>query len=745
MPAENAVELKWILAVVRRWLWLIVACTLVAGAGAYVVESCMPLQYAAVTTLMIDPSEQTAASEYNDLVAGERLALTYSKLLNGWTVLEAVIDRLGLTESPDDLAKNVYVESVSGTQLIRLTVTDESPTRAAVLANTITEVFSTQIRQLQASRYEGSLADKTGKANDLATLGEETHSKIDRLLTTKLEEQKELLRLADRLAAQRENYATLQQSYREMQLTATRLGNTMRIIQPARVLDAAAGAPYTATVTLFVDKVPIAGQADYLTVLTGEGLAATYEQLLAVGPALEEAIAETGVKVSLEELTVRVGVQGIRGTQLIRLGVADADAGRAIALADAIARRFVEQVTALLQQPNDSRLSALQVQLADLSTQIAETQAQVEELTITRTQTEDELARLQNLLAEQHGDARAAERELEQLRLAILDTADTIAVAEPAQTPETPIQPALSITVLAMLVGALVASAVAFLAEHMNESLRTPEDVQQILGLNTLATIDRLNRKNSLLIRSGESGTHAAEAFMALATSIRSGETPFRTILVTSSAPAEGKSLVTANLAIAMARMGQKVVAIDADLRRPGLHRLFGLSPDDGLADALRTGGGEAHLQLTEVEGLRVLSAGEAPVDPVAALSSPNLAKLVAELKQEADVVLIDSPSVLGLADVRILARLADGALLVVHAGHTSSRDARSAVDLLRQAGAQMIGAVLNAVPGRRSAYYRYYRHSGKTAAARADADTRIPAPDTELLQQEWPGTLAHG
>ena len=748
MTTDNPIDLKWIVAVIRRWLWLILGCTLVAAAVGFALESGLRPEYAATTSFLVDASQQIPASDYNDLIAGERLALTYSQMLKGQTVLALVIDRLGLAVTTEVLAKKLDVEPVSGTQLIRLTVTDTSPTRAAELANAFAAVFSDHIRGLQEARHGSSLRDTEAKANGLQAQAAETQAKIDALNTTKLSGQKELLSLQNRLAANRAQYTVLQQSYRDMQLMAARLGGSISIAQPARVTDLTVSSPYTATVTLFVDQVPVAGvggQGGSTSALAGEQLAATFAQLVTAQPVLEAAIEESKATISPDDLTGKISVQGLPGTQWLRLSVKDDDASQAVSLANAVAQSFIKQIQTMLSQPYDSGLSAVQEQLDELSSQINATQATIDSLSVTQTQTESDLIQLGSLRTEQHGDARTAELELEQLRAAIHDMGGAVVIAEPAQIPDKPVRSTHMFTLLAMLFGVLVGLGVVFLLEYMDESLRTPDDVSQVLGLSTLAVIDHLKNKDGLIHGSNAGHSRVAEAFTILATNLHSADKPQRTYLVTSSMPAEGKSLVTAHLAVALARTGLKTVAIDADLRRPQLHRLFGLEQGQGLTDALRAGSGAAYLRPTGIDGLQILSSGEAPSDPVAALSSPNLARLVAELERENDVVLIDCPSALGIADVRILARLADGVLLVVRAGHTSGRDAREAVDLLRQAGAPIMGTVLNAVPGRRGAYYRYYRQTGVPATASAVADDKDRDGHAHTAQTERAGTLAHG
>jgi capsular exopolysaccharide synthesis family protein len=168
-----------------------------------------------------------------------------------------------------------------------------------------------------------------------------------------------------------------------------------------------------------------------------------------------------------------------------------------------------------------------------------------------------------------------------------------------------------------------------------------------------------------------------------------------------------------------MAGSGLHVVVVDADLRLPRQHQLFGLSRGQGLTDALWQGSTNGKLKSTSVEGVKILTSGTSSPDPVETLSSPHMKTLLADLANEADFVIIDGPPILTVADATILAAGTDGVLLVLRAGNTGGQSARRAVEALRQARTQLIGVVLNAVPVRSDGYYRYATTTGKTAVPR--------------------------
>jgi len=190
-----------------------------------------------------------------------------------------------------------------------------------------------------------------------------------------------------------------------------------------------------------------------------------------------------------------------------------------------------------------------------------------------------------------------------------------------------------------------------------------------------------------------------------------SGPVP-STILVTSAQPGEGKTLVATNLAIALAELGQPVLLIDADMRRPKIHRAFGVRCESGLVAYLE---GEydwrAVVKKTGIGGLDILGCGSQHPNPVQLLSSKRVPKLLAEATQEYKYVILDSPPVLNLSDGRILAHLVEGVILVVKSGATPLVLVQRAESYIRGTGAKINGVVLNNFNFAHDAYYSGQRH----------------------------------
>ena len=224
----------------------------------------------------------------------------------------------------------------------------------------------------------------------------------------------------------------------------------------------------------------------------------------------------------------------------------------------------------------------------------------------------------------------------------------------------------------------------------------------------------RSRRKNQNLQLIWEEGAHsiAAEAYRTLRTNIALSQVdkPIRTLLVTSCIPREGKSTTVANLGVTFALAQQKVLIIDADLRRPILHRLFGIPNSQGLthmlSDAVEY---DQVFTPTKIANLWIVTCGIIPPNPSELLGSQKMKVFLERVQEQFDLILLDSPPISSLADASVLGSIVDGVLFIVKA-NTASRDIiEKAKDQLETVGANIIGVVLNDVDIKRDGYYKYY------------------------------------
>ena len=225
--------------------------------------------------------------------------------------------------------------------------------------------------------------------------------------------------------------------------------------------------------------------------------------------------------------------------------------------------------------------------------------------------------------------------------------------------------------------------------------------------MNKLATISPNGRSlagpsvgSAPLVMLTDPHSAAAEAYRSLAANLQFayGDRQIQTIGITSAAEGEGKSTTVANLAVALAQSGQRVIVVDADLRRPGQHALFGVKRDDGLSTVLAGQQESLPLQETQSSGVRVLASGPSPANPLEALASRRFDQVLALARSQADFVLVDTPPAGALADAAVLAPRLEGVLLVVSAGRTKRDLARRAREQLQRVNANLLGVVLTDV-----------------------------------------------
>jgi capsular exopolysaccharide synthesis family protein len=307
---------------------------------------------------------------------------------------------------------------------------------------------------------------------------------------------------------------------------------------------------------------------------------------------------------------------------------------------------------------------------------------------------------------------------LETVRLARLQNTPNIVQIEPATIPEEPIRPRpLTNTALAAAVGLMLAAGIVFLIEYLDDTLKTPEDVERALGMPVLGFVAEMRYKSRSpeeVYVSRQPRSPVSEAFRSLRTNLEFAavQKPIQSILVTSPGPAEGKSTVAVNLAAIIALSGKRVALVDADMRRPHVHRFLGLPNRDGLSNLFRTQVNVSAVMRNKLElpQLRIITSGSLPPNPAELLGSEKMSQILADLKAQVDMIVIDTPPSL-VADAQILAGKVDAVLFVIQPGVTHAEMAKASFELFQRAGARLIGTVLNRIPRNRSYYYGGYKY----------------------------------
>jgi len=286
----------------------------------------------------------------------------------------------------------------------------------------------------------------------------------------------------------------------------------------------------------------------------------------------------------------------------------------------------------------------------------------------------------------------------------------------------------------ALALGLSTGIGLAFLLEGIDNTVRTPEQAQAISALPSLgmipmgsrntieATARRLtvatSREAVELVTQSRPQSQMAESYRALRTSLllTSLGAPPKIILITSALPQEGKTTTSINTAIVLAQKGTRVLLIDADLRRPSIHKTLGMGPKTGLSNVL-TGSAtlqQAVVRSTIVPTLFVLPAGTPPPNPAELLASSNMKDILAELREEYDHIIVDTPPTLSVTDAVVMSTRADAVVLVIRSGQTTKQALRRSRDILMQVNARVAGVLLNAVDLNSPDYYYYYEYQGK-------------------------------
>ena len=333
---------------------------------------------------------------------------------------------------------------------------------------------------------------------------------------------------------------------------------------------------------------------------------------------------------------------------------------------------------------------------------------------------------------------------------------NNIRLVDSAQEPKSPIAPRVSTNVgVAVLVGLIIGLALAIVREQLDNTLKTPQDIEQRLGVTFLGLLPeiaeddpiggpkrRTRRRVTATELAPELLVHErptsgiAEAARALRTNLMfmNPDEPYRRLLVTSAAPSEGKTTVAVSIAISLAQGGQKVCIIDCDLRRPRLHRIFDRAGDVGLMNVIL---GDASIEEvakeTVVPNLYCIPCGPIPPNSADVVSSEKFRRTLDEISARFDRLVLDSPPIIAVTDSAIASTLVDGVVFVVRAFKTSVNLCRSGLRTLQDVDAPIAGAVLNAVNLNRHEYnyYHYYYYKREGYAPLAGTVAAVPPSGT--------------
>lgn len=503
---------------------------------------------------------------------------------------------------------------------------------------------------------------------------------------------------------------------------------------------------YNAEVTLAIGRFIASPNPSAAEIETGIDLAQTYAYMVKTYAVLQGTIDELDLDFTVEELEQIINTRVVEGTSLLIINVTDTDPINAADIANTLASQLILTSPTNLTPAQQSHLDFANAQIDLLNQELREARLRLDALDtrIEDAATEAEIARLvaqRNPIVEEINEKSATIAEFSTSISALQQRSNALDIVDHARVPERPggSNP-LILTIIGVVVGSVLAVGFVLIIEYLNDTIRTTEEAAELLTLPVLGAIIKFNQKSDKqsdrLIMSDPSAAPAKESYRLLRTNLlytasNKGKVP---LVVTSPGPGEGKSTTTANLAVTMALAGLQVILIDADLRRPMLHKVFNLPNDVGLTTMLSSGSekinnfhanmngsGELpdetlnYIQTTDIQKLWVITSGLPAPNPTEMLGSPLFQKWIEIFcaSHDIDVVLIDTPPCLVAADTSVLSVTTKAeVLLVIASGRTRREVALKAKQQFAQLNANLRGIILNRVNPRIEHYgydYEYY------------------------------------
>lgn len=510
----------------------------------------------------------------------------------------------------------------------------------------------------------------------------------------------------------------------------------------AAAVSAALPRVYEAQVGVLVRPAqPISSLDPNTVAISADQVASTYSELMTQRSLLEKVVSDLQLPLTADELSHAVSVAPQSNSTLLQVTVRDTSPERARDIANKLVDDFIAQTKQIQQTQVDQYAARMQGQVQQLLDQIQREQATIDQLhsqdSAAHPLSVSDQARLTTLEQQvtvdrsQYFQILSSESDIE---VNVARSMDSVVVISPAVTPAAPVSPKPPLNVaLAAAAALVVAVGLALLIDHLDQSLKTDAELTERTGMVPLAHIPLATRRKRPQDRPGDPGDPGAdptvvEPYKTLRTNVLFGtlDRPRSTVVVTSAAPNEGKSVVSANFAAALAAAGHPTLLLDCDFRRPSQHRLFGRIRNVGLSDLMLgdVNEGEVLLPVERVPNLWLVTSGRVPPNPTELLGSDRMRDLLHRLEARFAHIVIDTPPVNAVADPLIVASRAHATLFVVEQGRTSWVAARNAVQALERVGAHVLGAVVNKVMTPESHYAYYYRYgSDRSGGANGHRD----------------------
>jgi succinoglycan biosynthesis transport protein ExoP len=693
--------------ILRKHQWLILTFLLTVVTVVTIASFKMKPVYLAAARVEVDKESQNmmpfpGSNSYDEFVDMENYLETQTKILQSETLALQTIKSLDLTRYPEfgggpsatawshsgpapqrpailgAFLGRLSVKRVPNSRLIEVTFEAQDPQLAAQIVNTHLQNF---VEQNFRSKYDATMQASNWLSSEL----EELRIKVEKSENA-------------RIAYQRANQTW--QIDEKQDITTSKLADLSKAVTEAQTDVAQKEALYRMAVSGNVDALPTAHGSEVLT------------EILKRKSDIDQQYAEA------------LSQYGPNFPKVLRIAAQQKEVDDNLARAR---RTLIESV----QQEFNTARSHVELLQETLDKERAEANDQAEKLIqyhILQHDAESNRLLYDGLL-----------QKLKEATITVGLRSSNIRVVDPALAPGGPSRPQKARNILlAFLIGLVGGVGLALFREYLDNTVKSPDDIEALTGLPSLAVVPAmpgLNAQQGRLSRKAGEGTSAStagriellsyvqpksqisEAFRALRTSLllSQADHPPQVILVTSALPREGKTTAAVNLAVTLAQLGDRTLLMDSDLRKPGIRRALNLTlgKDVGLSSYLAgvSSLDEATIQHPTITNLSALTTGPVPPSPADLLSSHRMREAIAELRRRFKFIVIDSPPVMAATDAVILSALTDGVLLVVRSGETPKEAFTRTRDLLAAVKCRLLGVVLNAVDSSAPDYYYSYRY----------------------------------
>ena len=730
---EQQISLSDYLRILYRGRWIIAISFIVVLAVTVLYTLNADPVYEASSKVLIESNSGVQGSFFDVGYFGNQntMVANQMEILKSRTLAERVVKRLDLSDVRDSLQifqpnedgeyltfremtkiiqDNMEVDHTRDTDVLTITYSAGSPFEAAYIANTIAEEFqllNAESNKSEISELRKFIEDRLAiKANELRNSEERLREYQEREKVASLDEEtNELVNRFAEASAMLEQAQVELQADLEMKKSLEEKLEERRLALPKDLSEIST--PYLKSLQQQLAQL-VADRTVYITALQAEARNQNTQYFQDAVKQYDEKI--NALKQKIEEEAGKITKSNMVTDPL------------------ELSQEMVHQLLTL-----DGEIKATTAKISTLQDVVSEYSQKLESLP----EKILDLARLERRKKVDEQTYIMLTQKLEETKIKEAAQAKNVNILDEAIEPLEPVKPKKKLNILlGVIIGLGLGIGVTFLIEYFDNSIKTPEELER-LGFNVLSSIpkiemDKVKKKlekkyeklgqfegkkiEARLITHLDPKSPVAEAYRTLRTNLQFSKIDhdLHTILITSAGPKEGKSTTAANLAIALAQAGRNVALVDADLRRPVIHSIFGMNKDEGLTNYLMgTIGFDQAAKSTFMDNLSVITSGALPPNPSELLASKKMEDTLELLKEKFDAVVIDSPPVIAVTDAAVLSTKVDGTILIVSSEHTNKDAIIRAKTLLESVNSKLLGVLLNRVnmEGTYGSYYYYYYH----------------------------------